>query len=580
MPTHHIVFLYNFVQFNVIQLLAMILFINYYSKIRPFSEFLQSFLTGIFCGIIIMLISPLVLPFFDFENITVSIFLHAAFLEKFISFILLFSLIKTFQRENDIIKILTAGIQLGAGFAFLENLIYLLNFEKNITVLRIISSVPMHLSTIGIQSYFLGLAVIHSLKKFKIIYYFLSVFLPVLIHSLYDNFVIVQNSKIFLYLTGIIIVVSVFMFEFLFSKAQSFPKKEDLIKENLRFEDWLTLELQKAHSKWILYSSGNKSIPQIPFFRIKINYFKFTIAFLLILYILIFKFYLEYLPFFETIPYFYKYSLFVVMPASFSVLFIIIGIVNPEYFKNKKLRIPIILDVDILLPNRRVTTSLCYDLRPYSSFLHSEEEFIENETVLIIFRYTKETSYPVQGKILKYISNKNKEFQSGIIVKINIDRNFYFFYLRYMIFRILKGFIFLFKLQDRKKILSLFVRPITLMQNEVEYKKGTIIFHQEFKLIKKGKVEIYKEISPEERIKISELQEGDIFGEMALFSNQPRSATAICSEDTILAIAHKDYLDTIIQANPDFAIALILNLVKIIQKREKELENLIKDYKI
>ena len=58
---------------------------------------------------------------------------------------------------------------------------------------------------------------------------------------------------------------------------------------------------------------------------------------------------------------------------------------------------------------------------------------------------------------------------------------------------------------------------------------------------------------------------------MALVSDKPRSATAECVTDCVVAVAHRDHLDALMQANPDFVLGLIQNLVKIIHKNEEEL---------
>ncbi len=567
----------NFYYFNFVQFIFLVFYIIYYGKIPSILEFLQSFLTGLLGGLILLLFAPWVVKYFNIQILVFDVFFKAAFLEKFVSFLLIFTLVFSFHRKENLTKIIMAGIQYAAGFAFLENIIYLLQYESRITYLRLITSVPMHLSTCGIQSYFIGLFVFYSLKKLKIWNLFLSILVPVFFHGFFDFFTF-QKEEIYFYFVGPIIVVSVFVLEVLYSKVQTFPDLVYLQKERLRLEDWITLQIQKGHSQWILYSSGTKNLPKISFFRFQKDYIKIAISLIMLIPVGIYIYNKELYNIFFNIPEEYKFTLFFLLPISFFLMFLSLGSVNPEYFKNKKIRIPIVLDVEILLPKKHITTAICYEIHPDSTFLHSEEEFKEGETVLLIFSYKKDTSFPIQAKIIKYIPNMNSEFPSGIIVSLNKGvKNFNMFYYKYIFYRFRTGLIFLLNLPGSRTIRSLFVRPLTVMQNERFYRKGEFVFHQgdtgkHFYLIKKGSVGVFKELENGKMQKISELRTGEIFGEMALISDVPRTATVQCLEDTILAIAHKDHLEALVQSDPQFAMSVIHNLIKMVIKREEQLE--------
>ncbi len=567
----------NFYYFNLIQFIFLIFYLIYYGKIKPFLEFLQAFLTGLLGGFLILLLAPWFLKLFHPSLEGLDIFFKAATIEKLMSFLLILTLIYSFERKESLVKIIVAGIQYAAGFAFLENIIYLIRFEPQLTYLRLISSVPMHLSTCGIQSYYMGLAIFYSLRRNKIINFFKALLIPIVLHGLYD-FLTLQREETYFYYIGFVIVVSVFILEVFFSKILIYPDGKNLQKESLRLEDWITLQIQKGHSKWILYSSGTKNLPRISFFRFQKDYIKLFIAFAMLipvgLYLYKPDFYLNYI----NIPVQYRFTLLFILPLSFFFMFLTLGSVNPEYFKNKKIRIPVVLDVEILLPNRSVTTAICYELNPYSTFLHSEEQFVEKESVLLIFSYKNHTSYPINARIIKYIPNQHPEYPSGIIVSLNrFSKQFNFFYYRYLLYRLIKGIIFLLNLPGSKAIRALFVRPLTVMQNERLYRKGEFIFHQgdtgrHFYLIKKGKVGIFKEFDNGRMQKIAELGTGEIFGEMAVVSDAPRSASAQCLEDTIVAVAHKDHLEALVQSNPQFTMELLNHLIKMVHKREEQLE--------
>jgi CRP-like cAMP-binding protein len=77
-----------------------------------------------------------------------------------------------------------------------------------------------------------------------------------------------------------------------------------------------------------------------------------------------------------------------------------------------------------------------------------------------------------------------------------------------------------------------------------EYEQGDELY-----IIKAGKVEILK-ISPPEEILLSILREGDIFGELSIVSSSPRSATAICSAETILLPVSRESLSSVFEKSP------------------------------
>ncbi|MEK6797213.1 MAG: Crp/Fnr family transcriptional regulator [Spirochaetota bacterium] len=91
----------------------------------------------------------------------------------------------------------------------------------------------------------------------------------------------------------------------------------------------------------------------------------------------------------------------------------------------------------------------------------------------------------------------------------------------------------------------------------LEYEPG-----DKFYLIQTGKVKIVKIIGDIEK-NIDILLPGDIFGEMAILEQQPRSATAIAAERSRLLEFTKENFEIILKGNP----ALALKLLKVFSKR-------------
>ena len=64
---------------------------------------------------------------------------------------------------------------------------------------------------------------------------------------------------------------------------------------------------------------------------------------------------------------------------------------------------------------------------------------------------------------------------------------------------------------------------------------------------------------------------GDVFGEMAILEEQPRSATAIAMEHVRVLKFHRDNFDTLLQGNPQLAYKLLLIFSKRIYDAKRRL---------
>lgn len=113
------------------------------------------------------------------------------------------------------------------------------------------------------------------------------------------------------------------------------------------------------------------------------------------------------------------------------------------------------------------------------------------------------------------------------------------------------------------------------------FKDNTMIFCEnepgaELYIIQSGKVKITKIV--EDEVLLAVLKAGDIFGEMALLENRPRSASAITFGDVSLLAINKSNFEGMVQAQPQLATRLIQLLSERIWTAYRQLENLmIKD---
>ncbi len=91
-------------------------------------------------------------------------------------------------------------------------------------------------------------------------------------------------------------------------------------------------------------------------------------------------------------------------------------------------------------------------------------------------------------------------------------------------------------------------------------------------IIQKGKVNITK-IMNDKEILIAVLKEGDIFGEMALLENKPRTANAITSEDCSFLIVERKNFDAMVVTQPSLTTKLITLLSERTWVAYRQLEN-------
>ncbi len=119
---------------------------------------------------------------------------------------------------------------------------------------------------------------------------------------------------------------------------------------------------------------------------------------------------------------------------------------------------------------------------------------------------------------------------------------------------------------------------LQLVQNKAiktVYLKDEVIFQEgdasdQMYMVVQGVVEIWKsEGKTLKGSRLARLQEGEIFGEMALFDHKPRSATAVAAIETetvILVWSQKEF-NSLISENPQIGIKVLKNIIDKISGR-------------
>ncbi|MBE7438290.1 MAG: cyclic nucleotide-binding domain-containing protein [Spirochaetales bacterium] len=110
------------------------------------------------------------------------------------------------------------------------------------------------------------------------------------------------------------------------------------------------------------------------------------------------------------------------------------------------------------------------------------------------------------------------------------------------------------------------------------FKEDEMVFAEnepgrELYIIQSGRVKITKMVNGQE-VMLAVLQPGDIFGEMALLDNKPRSASAIIAEDATMLAINKTNFEGMVKAQPQLATRLITILSERIWMAYRQLSNL------
>lgn len=537
--------------------------------------FFDSILYGIFIAAIILSIISvydIYLPKTSFASPVYIGFFQAAFIEKIGAFLFLYIITKKQKESLKIINIINFGIFYAAGFAALENIIYAMKVESSTIFIRSFSSVILHLTTCSIMAYFIALAHFFYTKKYKVICFSMSFLIPYLCHGIYDTFLLMGGSKS--YIIGPELAILIFTTEYIIAHSTIYPVKSDILKKKITLEDWIVLNRQSEYDRWILLSMDKKNQKQVPFYKFSKNYFRWTFIFLLLLLSIVF------IPF----QFFFvntfnlqlstqeAITLFVLYPAIISFYLIILGAINPDYFKYSRISIPILAEVNI--GNRGGEfDELSSDINRFNCFIKSLDSMGIGTKFSLRFKFSRYFSPKIQGEVIwDNQTDVNNPF--GCLLRFEkLPKKFNRFLFRYNFFKFWKGFLFNLKIPGFEQIRKFFVKTLTVMEDFTFYPEGTILFKEgeigdRFFLLKRGNVRIYKTLDSGEEVELTIVKPGEIFGEMAILGNQERAATAHCIKDCMLAVADGDNLDALIRGNPEFSQKLIQTLAIRVKKSE------------
>ena len=113
---------------------------------------------------------------------------------------------------------------------------------------------------------------------------------------------------------------------------------------------------------------------------------------------------------------------------------------------------------------------------------------------------------------------------------------------------------------------------IASIAQKKSYRAGDTIFQEGdpgkyILVLESGEIDIYKEMDDDRKVKLSSLMPGAVIGEVTLFSNESRSATAVAGRDSEAICLNKLPLAELFREDREILVILSMNITRILARR-------------
>ena len=127
------------------------------------------------------------------------------------------------------------------------------------------------------------------------------------------------------------------------------------------------------------------------------------------------------------------------------------------------------------------------------------------------------------------------------------------------------------------------LRDLINMCEQRVFERGEVIFEEDslgnsMMIISSGEVRISQKSDTETEEALVILKKGDLFGEMALVEDLPRSAVAIAHTNVIVLEISREKFMQFIDENPKSGVNILIKLAKILSSRLRETDTKLKAF--
>ncbi|TGK04048.1 PrsW family intramembrane metalloprotease [Leptospira semungkisensis] len=263
--------------------------------------------------------------------------------------LLIYLFLKKEKGSSNLADSLYFGLTVGVAFGCIENVFYSFQLDFWPGILRSGTSLPFHTFSGGILGFFI-LKTLQSRKgNLSGLDFCLSFLFLTLLHGLY-NFLLLEGG-LGTAMIPLILGLSFLTLELIVVQAEVTLPFEVLQSENLYLDDYAMIRKFSRYDAWLRAAQSNESIQSIPLLRdlslerAIISVFLFGIPlFCLNFYLFVpaqIPYYLENISSLEFITLFMEY------PAWLGFLFLVRGLLNPSFFRERILKIPLFLSVNL-----------------------------------------------------------------------------------------------------------------------------------------------------------------------------------------------------------------------------------------
>lgn len=241
------------------------------------------------------------------------------------------------------------GLVLGGGFGLLENILYFIDTGLWSQVLRSISALPIHMINGGLSGAFLMIFLFSGKSFIRWIRLIFNMSICISLHAFY-NYSLFIDSNILIVLP-LCILTLFFILEITIAKSRILLPGYVLKLMNMTVEEYEIISRHNRHEGWIQNVQKHISTSGVQLLKIpNLRHIIITIFFLLPS--LLSAAFLIYDPaiitrMFVDLEIKDYFALFIIYPAVLSFMFFFAGVLNPYFFRDRMLAVPLFGSVDL-----------------------------------------------------------------------------------------------------------------------------------------------------------------------------------------------------------------------------------------